>query len=322
MRDVLRDAGIDADGAFRAAQLDPEVADHPEATVSGLEELSFQLAFARLTDGRHDLWLKAGEAYSLVAMGDVGLAAFTAATLGALVGVFAKYADFTFWLDETRPVLDESGNLTAVELRLDDVPVELREFNIYRHLGISVRIVGELWGHGASPVDAIEVPLLRLSVAQGWLSGVPVRRGSAMRWLCTVDALHEMLPNSNELLHRHYVALCDDRYSALYHEPTIVELVRDAILSVATPPRTIDDVARRLHVSVRTLERQLRAQCLTYRQLRREVQIAEAKRLLQSTSFSIGEIATRLGYDNTANFSAAFRHFAGETPTQWRAANG
>ena len=46
----------------------------------------------------------------------------------------------------------------------------------------------------------------------------------------------------------------------------------------------------------------------------------EAKRLLGSTKLSVGEIAARLGYDNTSN-SSAFRLWSGANPSQWRAAN-
>src|ERR1700689_3216541 len=96
MRHVLWEADLDADAAFHAANLDPGVADRVDGSVSGLEELAFQLAFARLTSDRDDLWIKTGWAYSLAEAGDVGLAGLTAANLEALLRVSMRYADFTF----------------------------------------------------------------------------------------------------------------------------------------------------------------------------------------------------------------------------------
>lgn len=319
MRGVLQEAGLDVDAAFSAAHLSLEVAESPDGSVTGSEELAFQLAFTRLTAGRQDLWLKAGWAFSLVAMGDVGLAAVTAATVGALSAVFARYADFTFSLDEVRPVLDDSGHL-AVDLRLDDLPAELWEFNVYRHLGASLRMVNDLWGSGEAPVEAIEVPLA-LSLERRYIGGVPVRRGPGMRWLWAVDAQGATLPTRNELLHRHYVALCDDRYAELYRDPPVASLVREAIATDGGRG-TINQVARRMHVSVRTLQRQLRSQNLSYRELQREAQMREAKRLLRSTSLPVSEISRRLGYEQPKHFSAAFRAWTGATPSRWRAAGG
>jgi AraC-like DNA-binding protein len=294
--------------------------DCPDGSVTGSEELAFQLAFTRLTPGRQDLWLKAGWAFSPVAMGDVGLAAVTAGTVGALSEVFARYPDFTFSLDEARAALDDSGHLT-VDLRLDDLPSELWEFNACRHLGSSLRMLRDLWGPGEAPVEAIELPLRVLSVERRYIGNVPVRLGSRMRWIWAVDGPSSVLPTRNELLHRHYVALCDDRYSELHREVPVESLVREAIATVAGKG-TIDHVARGTHVSVRTLQRQLRSQNLSYRQLQREAQLREAKRLLLATSLQIADISRRLGYEKPKHFSAAFRAWTGEAPSHWRAAGG
>jgi len=44
----------------------------------------------------------------------------------------------------------------------------------------------------------------------------------------------------------------------------------------------------------------------------------QARRLLSSTSFSVGEIATRCGYENIYYFSSAFRKNVGCSPTEFR----
>jgi len=49
-----------------------------------------------------------------------------------------------------------------------------------------------------------------------------------------------------------------------------------------------------------------------------EERMKQARRLLSSTSFSVGEIATRCGYENIYYFSAAFRKNVGLSPTEFR----
>ena len=49
-----------------------------------------------------------------------------------------------------------------------------------------------------------------------------------------------------------------------------------------------------------------------------EERMKQARRLLSSTSFSVGEIATRCGYENIYYFSSAFRKNVGLSPTEFR----
>lgn len=49
-----------------------------------------------------------------------------------------------------------------------------------------------------------------------------------------------------------------------------------------------------------------------------QVRLAKAKALLSDTDIQLKEIAFRLGFSNAANFSAAFRKSAGESPREFR----
>ncbi len=52
-----------------------------------------------------------------------------------------------------------------------------------------------------------------------------------------------------------------------------------------------------------------------------EERMRQAKRLLIGTSYSIGSIAARCGYDNIYYFSTVFRQYHGESPSQFRHIN-
>jgi hypothetical protein len=64
----------------------------------------------------------------------------------------------------------------------------------------------------------------------------------------------------------------------------------------------------------------LHVEGFTYRDLQQHAQAHAAKRMLESTQLAVGEVGRRLGYRDTANFSAAFRSWTGLTPTEWRVA--
>lgn len=118
---------------------------------------------------------------------------------------------------------------------------------------------------------------------------------------------------------RHYIALMDRRDAA----PSSLSETVDQILSgiIGTRAVTIGDVAARLDTSVDTLRRQLRSEGVSFRGILRRKRAAMACRLLQESGLSVLEVASRLGYGETASFTRAFMAETGETPLAWRRRN-
>jgi AraC-like DNA-binding protein len=79
------------------------------------------------------------------------------------------------------------------------------------------------------------------------------------------------------------------------------------------------DAARRLGLGVRTLNRRLAEEGLSFLLLRDEARYAIARQLLGNTHMPAGQVATRLGYANASAFTRAFQRWSGIAPTQWRA---
>jgi len=82
---------------------------------------------------------------------------------------------------------------------------------------------------------------------------------------------------------------------------------------------TLDAVAAQLHVSRRTLQRQLAAAGTSLtaelERVRREIALA----LLRDSSRTVAEIAAQLGFADPSQFTRAVRRWTGETPTELRA---
>jgi AraC-like DNA-binding protein len=71
-------------------------------------------------------------------------------------------------------------------------------------------------------------------------------------------------------------------------------------------------------LSVRTLQRHLAEGGLTYSKLVDQVRFKQAVTLLQQPDGRLIEIASELGYTDPANFSRAFRRWAGVSPYEYR----
>ncbi|WP_344448673.1 helix-turn-helix transcriptional regulator, partial [Actinocorallia aurantiaca] len=97
------------------------------------------------------------------------------------------------------------------------------------------------------------------------------------------------------------------------------ERVRAELLRTPVPP--LDEVAARLSVSSRTLNRRLAAEGTCYRGLLREVREELAERLLDE-GLPTKDIARRLGYAEPAAFIHAFQRWKGVSPGRYRKSAG
>jgi len=80
----------------------------------------------------------------------------------------------------------------------------------------------------------------------------------------------------------------------------------------------IQDLARELHLSTRTLQRRLTEQDLTFQRLLDEARRELARHYLLQSSRELNETAYLLGYEDANSFFRAFHHWEGTSPGQWR----
>jgi len=109
-----------------------------------------------------------------------------------------------------------------------------------------------------------------------------------------------------------------ERELAAFSEGALVGEIRGHLAREGGPP-TIDEVARALRVSPRTLKRRLAELGTSYSELRGDQRRQRALLLLDDRSLSVTEVAARLGYTELPNFTRAFRKWTGMTPAAYRA---
>jgi AraC-like DNA-binding protein len=112
---------------------------------------------------------------------------------------------------------------------------------------------------------------------------------------------------------------CERELAELLRNDTLSARVRSLMLRREGGYRSLDDLAKESHTSVRTLERRLRAQGTSYSELLEQARRSAALELLR-TELAVEAIAARLGYSDAANFTRAFRRWTGQTPRAHRAA--
>jgi len=110
-----------------------------------------------------------------------------------------------------------------------------------------------------------------------------------------------------------------EQYLATLDSSTVAHRVRSELIHML-PGGAVDQekIAARLYRSASTLQRQLGAEGLTYREVLDETRRELAEAYLRDGTHSQAQIAFLLGFADQANFSRAFKRWTGVTPGQYR----
>lgn len=79
------------------------------------------------------------------------------------------------------------------------------------------------------------------------------------------------------------------------------------------------EMARRLHMSRRSLQRKLAARGTTFKRLVEDTRRELALRLVEDAQRSFADITFELGFSQQSAFTRAFRRWSGASPSEWRA---
>ncbi|WP_448165048.1 AraC family transcriptional regulator [Burkholderia cepacia] len=150
----------------------------------------------------------------------------------------------------------------------------------------------------------------------------PVEFGCAANalWIAH-DVLDWPLPLADEVAHRQALVQVEREYAQVRQEEgDLVERVRAELARGAGDYPGPETLADALLVSTRTLRRRLEEAGSSYRQLLDEARFRDAKQLLAASDLDLKTIAERLQFTDPANFTRAFRRWAGQTPSAYREA--
>ncbi|MDF2465877.1 MAG: helix-turn-helix protein [Ramlibacter sp.] len=101
----------------------------------------------------------------------------------------------------------------------------------------------------------------------------------------------------------------------------LVQQVRQALVAHPGQAHSAEGIAGLLHMSPRTLHRQLKEEGASLQQLKDEVRCERAKDLLYRTSKPLKQVAAACGFRNEKSFLRAFRQWTGASPAEFRTEN-
>ena len=327
LRMLLQQADVDGDRVLAAAGLDwPTLLteDWPLDRDTLVRLVTAAMAATR----RPWLGLDLGGGAPVSAHGALGYAAVTARDLGESLRTLARYAairnDALAW-----SVADETGGMVvrAVE-RADLGPV--RGFFTDAVLSSLLRIVEAAVGQWTSALR-VDLPFAAPPWREQYARFAPVGLRFGQPALALhVDATALTLPCIGADARAH-AAACRECEQALAEVAgaSLAERVARLLAGVAIEAGgeaarggypQLAGVAAQCGVAPRTLMRRLQADGTSFQQLLDAARKERALWFLQHTALAVEEIAGRLGYVDTSNFSRTVRRWFGATPGTLREA--
>lgn len=149
--------------------------------------------------------------------------------------------------------------------------------------------------------------------------GTRMKRGDEIRVTFDASDAHRPFLSANRAMWDIFEPELRKRLSDLASDATVTDRTR-AVLTEALPSGQagMDRVARLLGVSSRTLQRRLRGEGTSYKEVVDATRESLALHYLRSTQLTSTEIAFLIGFDEATSFFRAFQRWTGTTPQALR----
>jgi AraC-like DNA-binding protein len=316
-------AGVERARFLAAAELDAALVDDSSARLPGAD-YGRALRTALKITGDPALGLRMGEHASAAAFDVLGHLAEHTASLRDALEMNARYSRLVTGGPGAVELREAGDRATVHFARLKGEAPEIRftaEFATSALVRFAERVIGED-ARSLRVLFAYEAPAYRDEYTRVFggrecfeqdFTGVVLERV----WLDRKQIFHS--PELCSVLQTR----AERMLARLELDTPVAERVKRCLASRSLQVRpSMEDVARELGMSERSLRRRLRNERVLYRALVDGALADAAKRMLADPRSSVQETAYAMGFATAPAFSRAFKRWTGLAPTAFRAARG
>ncbi len=149
--------------------------------------------------------------------------------------------------------------------------------------------------------------------------GIDLKRGRENRIAFSAEDATRPFLTENAAMFDFFEPGLKKRLFDLDVEASARERVRSALMEMLPSGQsTMDQIARKLAVSKRTLQRRLNDEGTSYQEALQQTREELAQHYLTQSDLAPGEISFLLGFQDANSFIRAFGHWTGQTPGEYR----
>jgi AraC-like DNA-binding protein len=318
----LKMAGVPVAPLLRRAGLTPELVADPEGRVSVRSQITildeaakalkddwFGFTLARDFDPR-----KLGLLYYVMA---------SSQTLGDALKRVARYSKIT---NEAVVLKYQEGNRVSINLSYSGVPRHSDRHQIEFCMFAVLRICRVLTGRNLIP-EQFSIAHHRSGAAADIARFVGTRidfGADVDEFALSIETRELPLIHADNYLNALLLKDCEAAQAQRGSDPSQLRTrVENAISSLLPHGRLhVDDVARSLGMSQRTLARKLSEDGLHFSEIFEQLRRDLASRYLKDRNLHVSKIAWLLGFQEVSAFTHTFKRWTGKTPSQMRTTVG
>ncbi len=309
-------AGMDAGEVLRLAQLPEDLFSKPEPAVTGEGYLNLIEAIGQLAPSDHTA-VTFATMQGIEQFSPPIFAAYCSRNGAACIKRIAKLKPL---IGPIRYRLETLGPEATLYLEGEEAGMRLPAFAVEAEIAFILHVLRSASKQTITPLRAESVYPVSDSLVQ--LAGVPIQTSGVNAVTFAKADLEIPFISHNEAMWSYFEPELRRRLSQLEVDDSSSARVRAALVELLPAGEaTIDDVARKLASSSRTLQRQLAEEDTTFRKQLNHVRQLLAQQYLSTSDMSMDTIAFMLGYTEAGSFVRAFTLWTGLNPTTYRAKN-
>lgn len=313
----LGSTGFNTDVLLRESQIDPAVFRSGDSLLSRQQVDALVHHAPRMT-GRPDLGMDMGQHIKLSTHEILGYGILSSPTLDYALRLVSRF--FRLVLPNFRVTYRRGAEVAEYEfiptlaMSTDSLRFHLDAIAVATHEHIS-GLAGKNMCEYTAYLSMVEPSYVRRYHRYSqviWKFGMLDIPGLRMVFPCALVDVPLAMAD------RHALKMAEERCEALLQRVEKVTGLSSWLEMMLREARdgmpSLDDLARILNLTPRTLERRLKAEGCQFHSLAKRIRHEKACELLRSGSMSITQVALELGYTDLANFTRAFKRESGMTP--------
>lgn len=314
--EVARHLGLNPQQQLSAVGLSQSMLEHPEQRIPVATAVTLLEESARIS-GCETFGLRMAESRQLADFGVISLLLSHQATLREAMDTIIRCRHL---LNESLALyVDQEGKMAILREELLTVPPMPMRQGLELALGTLYRLCAALLGPHWRPISvnfSHDAPA-DLQVHRR-LFGCKIEFGSEFNGIVIPAAdLDAANPMADPAMARHARSFVDSLPGAT-DGSTLNEVRKSIYLLLPMGRATIEQIAQSLGLNVRTLQRRLEDNGVTFSDLINEVRRELVLRYMENPRYSLGRIADLLGYSMPSSFTRWFAVQYGMSPAAWR----
>lgn len=315
--ELLQAQDYDPEDCLQGLGFKPDALESDELRLSLEQEYAFYRNILNLSDNLC-VGLELGCAFPFETYGLLGYGILSSATLRDAIRIAQDFAPLTY--SHFSIQLVDSAALGGVAFSPNGIlPSDLLQ--IYSDRDIVAALTG-LMSIASDKVQLKQVKLMHENVqSRGYYEDFfecEIQFGASRNELL-IDRifLDQLLPRRDREASNYCREQCQLLLDRLSMAEGMADKVRSLLVSEPGYFPSLEEVAEKLNIGLRTLRRSLKKEGTSFQTLLQEIRLELASEYLQS-NMPIETIAVRLGYSEPANFSHAFKRWTGMCPREYK----